>query len=146
MNNIWKVCVCGLIRCGDQILIIKRNPKENDYAGFWEFPSGNLEFEEEIEGGLRREISEEIGKTFEKEEIILIGSSKYKIEKKDEMRFVIQLNYLIEVEEKFTPKLSSEHIDYDWVNNDDSRIDSFLLEIINQIVKRECDLPNAQQL
>ena len=61
-NNKWQVCICGAIKCADEYLMVKRSLDDEDCAGFWEMPSGKLDFGETVAQGLRREIFEETEK------------------------------------------------------------------------------------
>lgn len=51
--------VYGVIVRGEQLLVIKKN--RGPYKGQYDLPGGSLEFGEEIETGLSREIAEEVG-------------------------------------------------------------------------------------
>ena len=130
MEEIWKICVCGIIKRGDKFLIIKRTSDNTNESGFWEFPSGKIEFGENLNDGLLRELSEEIGINLSKVNKKLIGTSEYLIEKKGQKRYTIQLNYLIEIKEEPKIKLSNEHTEFAWVKRDDKRMDDFLKEIL----------------
>jgi 8-oxo-dGTP diphosphatase len=52
--------VCGIIWKGGRVLIAKRKP-EKSLAGYWEFPGGKLETNEDAESALVRELKEEMG-------------------------------------------------------------------------------------
>ena len=129
-NQIWKVCICGVIKNDDKYLIVKRKSDDPNKAGFWEFPSGKVDFGESLNEALSRELLEEVGDDFPEEEIKLIGTSEYTIEKEDVKRYTIQINYLIEVNEAPEIELSEEHVDFDWVEETDERLDDFLQKII----------------
>lgn len=76
MNNKWQVCICGAIKCADEYLMVKRSLDDEDCAGFWEMPSGKLDFGETVEQGLRREIFEEVGidiSCFEKKLLVYLN-------------------------------------------------------------------------
>ena len=108
-NNKWQVCICGAIKCENEYLMVKRSLDDEDCAGFWEMPSGKLEFGESVEQGLQREIFEEVGidiNSFQKQ---IIGISEYSSEKPEGTKYSVQLNYVIEVPTKDLPiKLSEE--------------------------------------
>ena len=52
--------VCGIIWKEGKVFITKRKP-EKSLGGFWEFPGGKLETDENPESALIRELEEEIG-------------------------------------------------------------------------------------
>ncbi|MCK5449861.1 NUDIX domain-containing protein [Candidatus Pacearchaeota archaeon] len=132
-NKIWKICICGVIKKGDKYLIVKRKSDDLNKAGFWEFPSGKVDFGESLNEALSRELLEEIGNSFSEKETKLIGTSEYTIEKEDNVRYTVQINYLIEIDETPEIKLSEEHVAFEWVDKEDERLDDFLKEIIKNI-------------
>jgi 8-oxo-dGTP diphosphatase len=52
--------VCALIWKEGQVFICRRKPGKS-LAGFWEFPGGKLEENENLERALERELEEELG-------------------------------------------------------------------------------------
>lgn len=138
MNNKWQVCICGAIKCADEYLMVKRSLDDEDCAGFWEMPSGKLDFGETVEQGLRREIFEEVGidiSCFEKK---IIGISEYSSKKTEGTKYSVQLNYVIEVPTKELPiRLSKEHTNYVWATRDSEYVDEFIEEIIETIQPKE---------
>ena len=136
MERIWQLCVCGILRCEDKYLLIQRNPHDEDMAGFWEMPSGKLEFGENAKEGLVREVYEEVGINIMNLESNIVGISEYSSCKNNVTKYSIQLNYLVEIPNKdIVVKLSDEHINYDWVTKDDLKIDKFIAEIIDDAEK-----------
>lgn len=133
-NNKWQVCICGAIKCDNEYLMVKRSLDDEDCAGFWEMPSGKLEFGETVEQGLQREIFEEVGIDINQFQKQIIGISEYSSEKPDGTKYSVQLNYVIEVPTKDLPiKLSEEHTDYVWATRDSEYVDEFIAEIIDTI-------------
>jgi 8-oxo-dGTP diphosphatase len=132
-NQTWKICICGVIKKENKFLIVKRRSDDPNNAGFWEFPSGKVDFGESLNEALSRELLEEIGNSFSEKETRLIGTSEYIIEKNDSKRYTIQINYLIEIEQEIQIELSEEHTKFDWADKDDERLDDFLLKIIKNI-------------
>jgi 8-oxo-dGTP diphosphatase len=56
------VVVCGVVKKGNKILMLRRNERENPQAHLkWEFPGGKIEFSESPEEALKREVIEEAG-------------------------------------------------------------------------------------
>lgn len=133
-NNKWQVCICGAIKCGDEYLMVKRSLDDEDCAGFWEMPSGKLDFGETVAQGLRREIFEETGIDITPYEQKIVGISEYSSEKLEGTKYSVQLNYVIEVPTKeLSIKLSDEHTDYVWATRNSEYVDEFIAEIIDDI-------------
>lgn len=137
-NNKWQVCICGAIKCDDEYLMVKRSLDDEDCAGFWEMPSGKVEFGESINDGLRREILEEVGIDILPFEKKIVGISEYSSKKQDGIKYSVQLNYLVNVPTKNLPiKLSKEHTNYVWAKRDSEYVDEFIEEIIDTIEPKE---------
>ena len=133
-NNKWQVCICGAIKCENEYLMVKRSLDDEDCAGFWEMPSGKLEFGEKVEEGLRREILEEVGIDISGFDKKIIGISEYSSEKNDGIKYSVQLNYVIEVPTKNLPiKISKEHTDFVWA----TRNSEYIAEIIDAIEPKD---------
>ena len=136
MENKWQLCVCGILRCNDEYLLIQRNPLDENMAGFWEMPSGKAEFGEKIEQSLVREVYEEIGINVSELGKKLVGVSEYSSSKNNINKYSVQLNYLIEVPTKdLLINLSEEHVAFDWVKSDNELIDEFIAQIIMEVEK-----------
>jgi 8-oxo-dGTP diphosphatase len=133
MEEIWKICVCGVLRCKNKFLIVKRITDDTNESCFWEFPSGKAEFGETVEQALEREINEEVKIDIKNTEKKLIGTSEYIIEKKNQKRYTVQLNYLVNFDDFPEIELSEEHTSYEWVDKNNEKFDDFLKEIISQI-------------
>lgn len=129
----WRICMCGVIKCNDEFLILKRKDDDEEMAGFWEFPSGNAEEGEDLISELAREVFEETGLQVEKKSLQIINLSQYNSEKSDYIKCSVQINYLLNYDEKPNVNLSSEHLAFDWATKDDVRLDEFLKEIISGI-------------
>lgn len=133
-NDKWQVCICGAIKCENEYLMVRRSLDDEDCAGFWEMPSGKLEFGETVAQGLRREIFEEVGIDIAPFEQRIIGISEYSSEKSEGTKYSVQLNYVIEVPTKELPiKLSNEHTDFVWATRNSEYVDDFIAEIIDTI-------------
>jgi len=51
--------VCGLLRNENRVLIGKRLDDNPNFGGFWEFPGGKVDLDENIYEAIRREFKEE---------------------------------------------------------------------------------------
>ena len=104
------VALKAMIIYNRRALIIQRSYGEISGSGSWEFAGGRLEFGEDLEGGLKREIMEEVGLTVKVER--LLYASTFQI--KDNRQTVI-LNYLCS---SFSDKvtLSGEHERFIWAD------------------------------
>ncbi len=76
MKPIVKV-VCAIIWKDDKVFIARRKP-EKSLGGYWEFPGGKLETDEDPKMGLKRELLEELG--MKVKEIEYFGYNKYDYE------------------------------------------------------------------
>jgi 8-oxo-dGTP diphosphatase len=102
------VVVKGVLQYKDKVLIIKRSRHDVVGAGTWECPGGKIEFGEDLEDALRREVLEEVGINITVSKLLyastLITSQK---------RQVVFITYLCKCKDhKVT--LSGEHEDYKW--------------------------------
>ncbi len=100
-----------------KLLIIKRAPDDDYYAGFWDVPGGSLHKGETIEQGLRRETLEEAGIEISRLRPLTTWSHGAGDE------FELGVSYLA-TSEADSVTLSEEHTDFVWVGpNDISRYD-----------------------
>lgn len=119
-----KIIVTCIIRYIDEYLIVKRSKNDDFLPGAWEFPGGNLNNNETILNGLKREIKEEIDIDIDLTDIKLINLY-------DEIRsnniHYIELDFLYEVQDKpQNIKISNEHDDYKWVKKDSELLDNYI--------------------
>ena len=56
-----EIVVTGIVKSGDEFLVVKRSENDDKYPRMWEFPGGHVEDGETIKEALERELSEEIG-------------------------------------------------------------------------------------
>ena len=113
-SNKIVVAVKGLIFEKGKVLTIKRATDDEIGAGTWEFPGGKIEFGEELEGALVREIQEEVGLAVTTEKLLYATTFKT-----DETRQVVVLGYLCRNRQKDKKvTLSKEHIEYQWATKE----------------------------
>jgi len=68
--------VCGIIYKNDKVFIARRK-QGKALAGYWEFPGGKIEFGENAEDALARELKEELGMIVLVQNFIGLNTHKY---------------------------------------------------------------------
>jgi 8-oxo-dGTP diphosphatase len=122
--NKMVVVVKGLILHEGKVLIVQRAKDDEIGGGTWELVGGKIEFGEDLETALVREIKEEVGLDVTVEKILYATTFKT-----DPTRQVVILTYLCRSNNREVV-LSKEHMDYRWSTKEQLR---FLLtpEIIS---------------
>jgi 8-oxo-dGTP diphosphatase len=93
MMHVQRVVVAAvIINCG-KALILKRSSHEDIYPNMWELPSGKVNFGEDPNTSVKREVFEETGQ--EVEVVRPFYVTHYSIEKPDVKRHTIQIFYLV---------------------------------------------------
>jgi 8-oxo-dGTP diphosphatase len=112
MNTIV-VAVKGVIVHDNKVLIVQRSAYDDAGAGTWECPGGKLDFGEELEPALQREIHEETGIAVSVEKLLYAATFKT-----DSTRQVVILTYLCRstTGEVF---LYGEHSNFLWAEKND---------------------------
>lgn len=110
-NKIF-VVVKGIILHEGSVLIVKRSADEEVGRDSWETVGGKIEFGEDLEPALIREIHEETGLTVAVERILFATTFKT-----DPARQVVILSYLCKSSTRQVV-LSPEHSDYQWADAD----------------------------
>ena len=111
-----RVITDGIIRHNGKFLIIKRSSKENIFPNKWELPSGKVNFGEDPNEAILREIKEETGIVPEKIELYKVKHHTFEIKKG--IRHNVQLLFLIEPKDS-SVVLSDAHDDFAWVDIDE---------------------------
>lgn len=111
---IQKVIVAGVIIKDNKVLIIQRNKNESIFPNMWELPSGKKDLLEKTEKSLLREVKEETG--LDISIIMPFSIFDYQIEKENETRDSVQINFLVKSTTN-NVKLSSEHRDFKWIES-----------------------------
>ncbi|MGX6445827.1 NUDIX hydrolase [Neobacillus sp. K501] len=114
-NNIV-VAVKGVILNKDRVLIVKRADDDEVGGGTWECVGGKIEFGEDLESALVREIEEEVGLNVTVEKILYATTFKT-----NPTRQVVILTYLCRTDNN-TVALSEEHIEYQWATKDQLKL------------------------
>ncbi|MDK7667436.1 NUDIX hydrolase [Cytobacillus oceanisediminis] len=109
------IAIKGLIIHQGKALILQRADHDDVGAGTWECVGGKLEFGEEIEGSLIREVKEEAGIDISIEKLLYATTFQT-----DPTRQVVVLKYLCSCQTD-TVLLSDEHKDFRWVPKDEAK-------------------------
>lgn len=112
------VCSNALIlNTHSEFLLVKRVDKDLAFPGNWELPGGGIDYGENMEDSLVREVKEECGLSVCAVKPIAVNN--FYIEKIQ----YFEVTYLCEVSDGFYDiKLSPEHSEYKWVNFNDLSI------------------------
>lgn len=108
--------VKGVVVHNGRILIIKRAEESHVGGGTWESPGGKLEFGEELEEALIREMKEEVGLDVTVEKLLYTSTFFT-----HPTRQVILLTYLCKCNDAAVVKISFEHSEYRWANGEELR-------------------------
>jgi 8-oxo-dGTP diphosphatase len=115
MTKFQKIVVTALITHKNKCLIIRRASHETFLPGYYELPSGKVDFGEDPQVALKREVSEETN--LEIEVLQPYHYFSYLIDNKNrhnvEVFFLAQLN-----SDPSDIKLSPDHDDHQWITMD----------------------------
>lgn len=100
------VSVDAVILKGKQVLLVKRG-SEQLFNGYWATPGGYVEWNETIEGAVRREVKEETGMKVTNIELIKVDSSPERHPKQ-------VINFVYFVNAKGKPALQKDFLDVKW--------------------------------
>ena len=92
----------------DRLLLLKRK------NGFWEFPGGGVDWGEDPEDSLLREVKEETSITVRKP-LKFLGITSAVYEKETDEKHSVYIVYSAETESDEV-RLSGEHTEYRWLN------------------------------
>ncbi|MEC0092336.1 NUDIX hydrolase [Paenibacillus macquariensis] len=128
MDNKIVVVVKGVIENKGKILILKRSDIDEIDAGVWETVGGKIDFGEELEDALTREVKEETGIVVNIEKLLYATTFFTNPNRK-----VVLMTYLCRTTDDQII-LSDEHSDYLWVTR--SELYNYLPQtIINDLNK-----------
>lgn len=114
---IQKIVLAGAVIKNNKILIIQRHKNEDTLPNIWELPSGRRKLLEPSEHSLIREVKEEVGLNIKI--IMPFSIFDYQIEKPNEIRDSIQINFLVKPGDNSGIKLSQEHQAFAWIKEDE---------------------------
>lgn len=115
-DNKMVVVVKGVIINEGKVLIVQRGSNDEVGRETWECVGGKVDFGEDLEQALVREIQEEVGLTVVVERILYATTFKT-----DPSRQVILLTYLCRSKSRAVI-LSEEHSNFSWVTKEQARI------------------------
>jgi len=128
MDNKMVVVVKGIIENKGKILILKRSAIDEIDAGVWETVGGKIDFGEELEDALTREVKEETGIVVSIEKLLYATTFFTNPNRK-----IVLLTYFCRTTDDQII-LSDEHSDYLWVTR--SELYNYLPQtIINDLNK-----------
>lgn len=103
----------ALVKKGSTFLILRRHLKSTYYPGFWDFPGGKVNKQENLVDSIQREVYEET--KLEVNVVKKIGT--YNVILEDNSCLSGWKLIVYEVESSFGEvKLSKEHIDFKWID------------------------------
>ncbi len=115
LENKIVIAVKGIVLYNNKALIIKRDSSDEVGAGTWEFAGGKIEFGEDLEHALIREVKEEAGIDIVVEKLLYAATFK-----SDPTRQVVILTYKCQAMDDKV-KLSEEHSAYAWASKEKLR-------------------------
>jgi 8-oxo-dGTP diphosphatase len=110
MENQIVVAVKAIILYGRRALIIQRSYEDITGGGSWEFAGGKLEFGEDLDTGLKREVMEEVGLQIKVKKLLYASTFQ-----SGKNRQVVIINYLCHSMSDQVI-LSEEHVKYLWAD------------------------------
>ncbi|WP_342773918.1 NUDIX hydrolase [Mesobacillus subterraneus] len=113
VENKIVVVVKGVILHKGRVLLLRRSAEDVTGAGTWEKVGGKIEFGEELDEALAREILEETGLNVKVEKILYATTFKT-----NPTRQVVLLTYMCR-SESASIRLSEEHSEYCWAKLDE---------------------------
>ena len=115
---------------GGEVLLIKRGPFPLEWEGKWAFPGGFVDYGENPEIAVIRELKEETGAVGENPvSLAILGEPG-----RDPRKHCIGLFYIVDVNPEYEPVAGDDAIDAAWVNIDSISSDDIAgdhIEIIN---------------
>lgn len=112
-ENKIKILQKCLVFNKNKILLLQR-AKDDSLGGFWDLPGGNLEFLEEMEQAMKREVKEESGLVIRR--LKKVGMKEIVV-KDNEKHFLV---FIYSAEAKSNKvKLSLEHQNFKWVDRNE---------------------------
>ncbi|NLY77594.1 MAG: NUDIX domain-containing protein [Tissierellia bacterium] len=128
MDKKMVVIVKGIVLFNNKALILKRSEKDRINPGKWEFVGGKINFNEELEDALKREIKEEASIDIEVDDILYATNYRTSPTRND----VVIVYKCHAISDKV--KLSKEHSDYKWVT--EAELEKYIYEQLAADLKK----------
>ncbi|MDO8638073.1 MAG: NUDIX hydrolase [Candidatus Daviesbacteria bacterium] len=113
------VLVSGiLIDSDEKILLLQRNNQNSSYQGYWQLPEGKIEFGEQSEEALKRELLEEIG--VKNASVKLCDVSASLMYAKGKNYHVVRIVYNVRTRDKIV--LGEDHSEFNWFSIKDAKL------------------------
>lgn len=107
--------VRGVIIRNGKFLLIQRSKDDSWSPGMWEFPGGKIDFGQDINDALKREVKEETGLDISVKEPLFFWDQDIEVEKyKDKV--LVNLYFVCEAPLNGKVTLSEEHDDSMWLD------------------------------
>jgi len=109
----FHVGVKGVIKVGNECLVLQKGTGSDAY---WDVPGGRIDNDETLENTLSRELNEELPSLKKYKVCGVVGT--YRLSKNNiDDKGLMLIFFSVEAED-FTVELSSEHVDFKWVNKE----------------------------
>ena len=125
-----KISVRALIKSNGRILLLRRSSGNPRYIGQFELPGGKVEFGEDPEEGLRREVDEEVGVAAGAIQLYKVISWMDTVERDTQHIIIVYLIGVGNPDAKIT--LSNEHDKFLWAKLSDIQLDK--LNALTEVV------------
>lgn len=107
------ILVSGILKNDKgNVLLLLRSDKNSSYRKCWQLPEGKIEFGEEPEEALQREIKEEAGLSPMRSKLMFVTTAK--MTAKGEDYHVVRIVYDVECGDNRVITLSQDHDDFCW--------------------------------
>ena len=126
------IVVYAFIQKKDGSFLVIKRADNDSHPGTWEMPGGSLNFGEDLQDGIKREVKEETGLDVKVIKPVAYESAVMgSVLRKHKIRISFLAETLTEGQSVY---LSKEHQDYKWIKNlEDKNTSPFLIKALNSI-------------
>ena len=144
-SHFQQACTGGFILNGkNEVLLVKRADDDDDFPGFWELPGGGMDYGEDPQASLKREIQEECGIDAEVLYPLVVNTYTMPIGDTETQR--LEITFLCKRKNpQQEVKLSHEHSAYQWVARDNLK-DFELSDYMRQVIADALNNPICQNI